>query len=242
MSARAPAHGAGALVSCLKEMRKFTGLIGVLAVLLAGCGSNDSEKSAAKPAPVATATPEATATATPTPTPEPFEKGHSRAVRRFYGGGEAPVPPWSDVEAEYHQPPRPATGGIGDTITLTGTNIGIRLRSTVTGLVDPARATESPGPGKRYVGVQLRLRSTGIAVHDGMLESARLRYGGGAAKPVHGVKAGCSNGFDGTVRIDVGLQARGCLLFELPEDAEPNELVLALETVPAPAGGRWRLR
>ena len=222
-------------------MRKFTGLIGVIAaVLIAGCGSNDSEKSAAKSAPEAAATPEATAT--PTPTPEPFEKGHSRAVRRFYGGGEAPVPPWSDVEAEYHQPPRPATGGIGDTITLTGTNIGVRLRTTVTGLVDPARATESPRPGMRYVGVQLRLRSTGIAVHDSPLESARLRYAGGAAKPVLGVEAGCSNGFDGTtVRIDDEGPARGCVLFEVPEDAEPREFVLALETVPPAAGGRWRL-
>lgn len=220
-------------------MRKSTGLIGVLAVLIAGCGSNEAERTAAKPAPEAA---EATPAATATPTPEPFEKGHSRAVREFYGGGEAPVPPWADVEAEYHQPPRPATGGIGETITLTGTNIGVRLRTTVTGLVDPARATESPGPGKRYVGVQLRLRSTGIAVHDSPLESARLRYAGGAARPVLGVTAGCSHGFDGTVRIDVGLQARGCLLFELPEDARPRELALALETVPAAAGGRWRLR
>jgi hypothetical protein len=222
-------------------MRKFTVLIGVLTVLTAGCGSNDAEKSAAKPAAETAATPDATAT--PTPTPEPFEKGHSAAVRRFYGGGEAPVPPWSDVEAEYHQPPRPATGGIGDTITLTGTNIGVRLRTTVSGLVDPARTTESPGPGMRYVGVQLRLRSTGIAVHDSPLESARLRYAGGAAKPVLGVKAGCSNGFDGTtVRIDVDASERGCLLFEVPENAEPRELVLALETVPPAAGGRWRLR
>jgi hypothetical protein len=221
-------------------MRKFTSLIGVLAVLMAGCGSNDSEKSAAKPAAEATAPPEATAT--PTPTPKPFEKGHSRAVREFYGGGEAPVPPWADVEAEYHQPPRPATGGIGDTITLTGTNIGVRLRTTVAGLVDPAQTSESPRPGMRYVGVRLRLKSTGIAIYDGPLQSARLRYAGGAAEPALGVKAACSRGFDGSVRIDVGLKARGCLLFELPEDAEPREFVLALETVPPAAGGRWRLR
>ena len=57
-----------------------------------------------------------------------------------------------------------------------------------------------------------------------------------------GVEADCSNGFDGTVRIDVGERARGCLLFELPESARPRELQLALETVPAEAGGRWRLR
>jgi hypothetical protein len=222
-------------------MRKFTSLIGVLAVLMAGCGSNDSEKSAAKPAAEATAPPEATAT--PTPTPKPFEKGHSRAVREFYGGGEAPVPPWADVEAEYHQPPRPATGGIGDTITLTGTNIGVRLRTTVAGLVDPAQTSESPRPGMRYVGVPLRLRSTGIAVHDGPIQNARLRYAGGVAEPVLGVEAGCSNGFEGTaVRIDDSAPARGCVLFEVPEDAEPREFVLALETVPPAAGGRWRLR
>jgi hypothetical protein len=221
-------------------MRKLTSLIGVLAILIAGCGSSDSEKSAARPAPEATAIPEATAAATPTP--EPFEKGHSRAVRKFYGGGEAPVPPGSDIEAEYHQPPRPATGGIGDTITLTGTNIGVRLRTTLTGLVDPARATESPGPGMRYVGVRLRLKSTGIAVYEGPLENARLRYAGGVAEPALGVKAACSHGFDGNVRIDVGLKAAGCLLFEVPENAAPREFVLALETVPPPAGGRWSLR
>lgn len=218
-------------------MLKLLGAIAVLAALVGGCGSDE---------PTASATPTPTATETPAPEATParqgFEKGHNAAVRAFYGGDEGPEPLDGDVEAEYHQPPRPATGGIGDTITLTGTNIGVRLRTTVTGLVDPARATESPRPGKRYVGVQLRLRSTGIAIHDSALKSARLRYEGGAAKPVLGVKAGCSNGFDGTVRIDVGLKARGCLLFEVPENAEPREFVLALETVPPAAGGRWRLR
>jgi hypothetical protein len=222
-------------------MRRFTGLIGVMVVLTAGCGSNDAERPAAQPSPEP-APAEATSAATPAATAEPFEKGHSRAVREFYGGGDAPVPPSSDVEAEYHQPPRPATGGIGDTITLTGTNVGVRLRTTLTGLVDDVvPATESPRPGMRYVGVRLRLRSTGIAIHESALQSARLRYAGGAAKPVLGVKAPCSNGFDGTVRLDVGLKTRGCLLFELPENADPREFALALETVPPAAGGRWRL-
>ena len=216
-------------------------MIGVLAVLTVGCGSNEAERSAAAPTPEpAEATP--AVTATPAAAAEPFEKGHSRAVREFYGGGDAPVAPSSDVEAEYHQPPRPATGAIGDTITLTGTNVGVRLRTTVTGLVDSARTSESPRPGMRYVGVRLRLRSTGIAIHESALQSARLRYAGGAAKPARGVKADCSNGFDGTVRLEVGLKTRGCLLFELPENVEPRELLLALETVPAAAGGRWRLR
>ena len=215
-------------------------VMAVLGVLVAGCGSDDSPPSAS------TATPEP-AEATPTPTAaataEPFEEGHSRAVREFYGGGDAPVPPDGDVEAEYHQPPRPATGAIGDTITLTGTNIGVRMRTTVTDLIDPAETSRPPRDGKRYVGVGLGLRSTGIAVYEGQLASARLRYAGGAADPVLGVKADCSNGFDkDTVRIDTEQQASGCVLFEVPEDAEPRELLFALETVPPAAGGRWSLR
>ena len=221
-------------------MPKFIGLIVVLGVLVAGCGSEASSTAAptsATPEPVADEhghVAEASG--------EPFEKGHSNAVRKFYGGGEAPVAPEADVEAEYHQPPRPATGEIGETITLTGTNIGVRLDTTLTGMLDPAPATESPRSGMRYIGVQLRLRSTGMAIHDSPIENARLRYAGGAAEPALGVTADCSRGFDGTVRIEADQQARGCLLFEVPEDAAPREFVLALETVPAPAGGRWSLR
>ena len=214
------------------------GAIAVLGVL-AGCGSGDSGTSAS----TSTPEPAATTAAPATPTAEPFEKGHSRAVREYYGGGEAPVPPEADIEAEYHQPPRPATGGIGDTITLTGTNVGVRLRATVTGVDDQVTAARPPRAGTRYVGVDLRLESTGIAVHDSPLQNALLHYGSGKeAPPVLGVEAGCSNGFDGTVRIDVDGRARGCLLFEVPESARPRELLLALETVPAEAGGRWRLR
>jgi hypothetical protein len=221
-------------------MPKSLGVAAVFLVLVAGCGGDDAPR-AASTTPEAT-TPTPTATATATVTAEPFEKGHSRAVREYYGGGEAPVPPEADIEAEYHQPPRPATGAIGDTITLTGANIGVRLRTTVTGLVDPVGAARRPDAGKRHVGVGLRLKSTGIAVHDSPLQSARLRYAGGAAEAVPGVEAECSNGFDGAVRIDVGDEARGCLLFQVPESARPRELLLALETVPAEAGGRWSLR
>ena len=147
------------------------------------------------------------------------------------------------VEAEYHQPPKPATGGIGDTITLTGTNIGVRLRVTPTRVVDAADASRPPRDGMRWVGVPLKLQNTGIAVHDDVLGNALLRYAPRrAARPVLGVKAGCSHGFDDVVRIDVGLRARGCLLFQVPTSARPRQFQLALEQVPAEAGGRWRLR
>ena len=228
-------------------MLKVLGAIAVLAVL-AGCGSSEQEPSAA-----------ANATATPTPaaTPEAdahegepaghvFEKGHSKAVRRFYAGAHAD--PDDDgtnaaVEEEYHQPPKPATGGLGDTIVLTGTNIGVRMRVTPTAVVDPATARRPPRAGTRYVAVSLRMRSTGITVLDTTLTEALLAYGGARkAKPVLGVKSECSNGFHEAIRVDVGNSARGCVLFEVPDGRRPRQLQLALEHVPAEAGGRWRLR
>jgi hypothetical protein len=211
--------------------------VAVLVMFAAGCGGDDPQPSAAADPTAAPTVSAHEPAAAPTWDPE-----HSDAVRAYYGGGDGPPPIDGDVEAEYHQPPRPATGGIGDTITLTGTNIGVRLRVTVTRVVDPVRTAESPGAGMRYVGVGLRLHSTGGAIHDTEIRSALLRYDGGEAELVHGVRSECSNGFEATVRIEVGTRTRGCLLFELPESATPDELLFALETVPATAGGRWRLQ
>ena len=71
-------------------------------------------------------------------------------MRDYYGDGHDGD---GGVEAEYHQPPKPATGGIGDAITLTGTNIGVRLRVTPTRVVDPADASRPARDGMRWVGV-----------------------------------------------------------------------------------------
>jgi hypothetical protein len=220
-------------------MLKLFGAIAVLAAVAAGCGSNESP--ATTPAPAAV------------PTPPPgsvdesvFEKGHSRAVRAYYAGAQSDIPNDGSnaaVEVEYHQPPRPATGGIGEPIALTGTNIGVRMRVTPTGVVDPATASRPPRAGTRYVAVKLRMRSTGIAILDTRITQALLAYGGTRkAKPALGVEASCSNGFDALVRIDVGNSARGCVLFEVPAGRRPRQFQLALEEVPAEAGGRWSLR
>ena len=62
---------------------------------------------------------------------------------------------------------------------------------------------------------------------------------GAAVKPAPGVEAPCSRGFEGLLRLDVSSVARGCVLF--PAAEAPRELRLALEQVPAAAGGRWAL-
>ena len=218
-------------------MVKVLGAIAVVAALAAGCGSGDDQEPAAAATPVVTPTPTASSESE---AEHGFEPGHSRAVREYYGDVHGPE---AGVEAEYHQPPKPATGGIGDTIVLTGSNIGVRQDVTVTKLIDPATTARRPRPGKRYVAVGLRMESTGITILDDDLNEGLLRYGAhGRARAVLGIKAGCSNGFQRMVRIDVGFGARGCVLFEVPRSARPRQFQLALEGVPAEAGGRWRLR
>jgi hypothetical protein len=70
---------------------------------------------------------------------------------------------------------------------------------------------------------------------------ASLTYAGGdPVNAVWGVKASCSNTFDAHVRIDVGAKRKGCLLF--PKAAgQPEQLQIAVESVPTEAGGIWTL-
>jgi hypothetical protein len=208
-------------------MLKWLGAIVVLAVLACACGSNE------QPEPQ-DATPTAAAS------PEGLPDGYDDAVRAYYGddpGNHAE----DDVEAEYHQPPQPPAGEVGDTITLTGSNIGVRALVTVTGVEDSVEASEPARQGTRYVAVDLKLRSTGITIIEGEVAQAELAYAGGRTELVTGVEAECSNGFEKPVRIESEKPVRGCVLFEVPTGRDPRELQLALEQVPAEVGGIWRL-
>ncbi len=196
----------------------------VLALALGACGDNDR---ANHPVP------------TPTPTAaeaDPLE-GYSQGVKDFYGGSdvhpETEEGSLEDIEAEYHQPPKPAEAGLGETITLTGSNIGVRMRVTVTGV----KRVSS------YQAVELELENTGITNYQGALTSAALTYGDGEPQPlVEGATAPCSKdlGFE-MIFIPVSGKASGCLLFAPSESGEPERFQLALETVPVTAGGIWNL-
>jgi hypothetical protein len=199
----------------------------LLTLSAAGCGADDDAAPAKTAATPAASEPEQHEPA--------FEPGHSKAVRRYYGTPHSHDDAESDgieldTEEEYHQPPHPAAGGIGDTITLTGTNLGVRMDVTVTGVK----------AGKRHTTVGLQLVNTGIAIFESPITNAVLVDADGRrARIATGAKAGCSNGFDDIIRLDVGEDGSGCLVFK---PIRPKRLQLALEQVPAAAGGRWSLR
>jgi hypothetical protein len=225
-------------------MKKLLGTA-LLVLLIAGCGESGGsggrqpagDKQAEK-----TPTPPAA-----TPAPELDEHGHdlslaekepldsySQGVRDYYGDEVAVGKTGDqemDIEIEYHQPPRPAEAAVGDMITLTGTNIGVRLEVTVSKVSDVGDKTA----------VDLRLENTGIAVHDDAFRAAAVTYADGKTVEVEAEKEKCSNGFDGVVRLDVSFKARGCLVFPKSGNAEPERFQLALENVPTEAGGIWNL-
>ena len=196
-------------------------VIAVAGVLVAGCGSGDSPPSAS------TTTPEPAA-ATPTPTPAHADRraASRRATRapcvEYYGGGEAPVP--TRLGRRGRVPPAAAPGDrrIGDTITLTGTNIGVRLDTTVTGSSTPLETAQSPRAGQSLC---RRRPAAGQHRHRHPRQPARERAPAlrpaVQPSPSSASRRTARTASTGIVRIEVGPQARGCLLFEVPESAAP---------------------
>ena len=142
-----------------------------------------------------------------------------------------------DFEEEYHQPPKPAEAGLGETITLTGTNLGIRLGVTVTG-VERVKVG-----ARRYTAVKLGLENTGIAIHDDELRAAAVTYGDEASEPL-------ARGREGRLleRLRVGraprrrAQDQRLPAFRVSGSEPPDTFQLALEQVPITAGGIWNLK
>jgi hypothetical protein len=203
-------------------MRQSFFLISLLAAALAGCGHDAAPSSPAAPKVSATRA-------------DPLA-GYSQGVRKYYAGAQldAADDPSADAEVQYFQPPKPAQTAAGDAITLTGSNIGVRMQVTVEG-VRTVRAG-----GKAYTAVDLRMKNSGITVYQGELREATLTTGDGKIRRVAaGASAACSHGFDGDFRIDVSRSRKGCVLF--PADGDAARLQLALESVPAEAGGIWDL-
>jgi hypothetical protein len=200
-------------------MRKLLGAL-ALAALLAGCGSDTK---ADTPTPTVTATSEAEADVGHN------LEGYSKGVKDYYGGAHTHE---DGVEAEYHQPPMPPETALGGPITLTGTNIGIRL------VITPTKVSREG----EITAIELDIENTGIANYEAEFMNAAVTYDDGTTeKLAAGERADCSNGFETFLRIETSDKVSGCLLFPRAGSAKPERLQLALEAVPVEAGGIWNL-
>ena len=140
----------------------------------------------------------------------------------------------ADIEAEYHQPPRPAEAKLGETIELTGTKIGVRFDVTVTDVEAARRGLHGrPSEAEEH-------RHHGLRTAAGERDDHVPRRQDPTPLDTD-ASAECSNGFDDILRIDVGRSRSGCLLFPRSGDGMPERFQLALEVVPVEAGGIWNL-
>ena len=137
-----------------------------LVLMLAGCGGGDKQD------PEPTTPPPATPTAT-VAAGDPLA-GYSEGVRNYYSGADpsAVDDPNADAEVRYFQPPRPGEAKLGETITLTGSNIGVETAATVT------KVEAVPVDGEEYTAVELELDNGvgGITVLDSEMKSATLTF------------------------------------------------------------------
>ena len=138
-------------------MRKLLGTF-LLAAMLAGCGGSSEPQTPKAATPTATAESESA---------EQHDlEGYSPGVVEYYGQShEHEDSEAGSIEAEYHQPPKPAEAKLGETITLTGTEIGVRFDVTVTD-VKPVEDD--------LMAVYVTLKSTGIAIYDRPMEQASI--------------------------------------------------------------------
>ena len=182
----------------------------------------------------------------PTPTPDADGRGEADARPRGLLAGRqgllrrATAPGADerraeDVEAEYHQPPKPAEAGLGETITLTGTNIGVRMRVTVT---DVERVGDLQG------------RRAGAREHRHHRTTRRaaaappLTYADGEPQPRRAGRERAAAPTTSTCRScgsTVGARPAAACCSRASGDEKPERFQLALEIVPADAGGIWNL-
>ena len=236
MRSRAPAARPALSPSLLDAMRKSMVVMAVMGVLVAGCGSEDSPPSAS--------------TAAPEPAGHPH-RGHRRAVREGTLARRARVlrrrrgARFPGHRRRGRVPPAAATGHGRDRRHDHADRHQHRRPAAHHG--DRPHGPGHGGPPAAR-GDALRRRRPGAREHRHRHPRQRPRERAPALRPA-GRRRRCSasrrtarTASTGTVRIEVGEKASGCLLFQVPEIAEPRELLFALETVPAEAGGRWRLR
>jgi hypothetical protein len=200
-------------------MRKVLGVL-ALAAVLAGCGSDDKTD---EPPPTAT------------PPAEQEAGGHdltgySEGVKAYYGEPHTHEGEGADVEAEYHQPPKPPGTTVGGQIELTGTEIGVRMTTTVTKVE----------PEGDYIAVHVDAVSTGIAMFAGPFQGQLTFSDGSVVANDPAAEAECAKPLQG-LWVGEGEHAKGCLLFPMEGDEPAEQVQISLETIPPEAGGIWKL-
>lgn len=138
-----------------------------------------------------------------------------------------------------------STATVGGSITLEGTDPGLKMTVTLTKVVNPATPAEDfmkPKTGNKFVALEITLANAGQAVYsDSPTNGAMLIDGEGQQyrTTLFNVREGQS--FGGSATINTGDSRKGVLVFEVPESAKLAKLQFALNSGFAEQKGEWTL-
>jgi hypothetical protein len=134
--------------------------------------------------------------------------------------------------------------GLGDSITLKGSDT--KMRVTVTKVVDPLPAPEfqEPDHGKRYVGVYVKLRNVGSTTYDDSPSNGATLITSGDEQADSTLLEGgdCSSDFASSAKISPGSQEQGCIAFQIKRSKRPRRFQFGLDSGFGPQTGEWSLR
>ncbi|WP_405747797.1 DUF4352 domain-containing protein [Streptomyces canus] len=142
-------------------------------------------------------------------------------------------------------PAAPKQAGVGDTITLKGSEDGSRLDVTVVKVADPAKSADeytSPEDGKRWIGVQFRLVNSGSKAYgDSPGNGAQIYDADGQqfGTVFADITAGPSMSSD--VKLKPSAKALGWIVFEVPKGVKADTVQFAMDSGFADQAGEWKL-
>lgn len=135
----------------------------------------------------------------------------------------------------------PTDATVGDAIRLGGAD-DLQMRVTLQRVVDPVQLGEfeSVSPGKRVVGIELRLtnESTNTTYDDSPSNGAAIVFGPDAQADGFGTFENCSSQ---SPKIAPGDSRRICIPFEVGANSSLKKFQLALDSGFSDENGEWRL-
>jgi hypothetical protein len=157
---------------------------------------------------------------------------------------EADIESDAQAEGESNPPKAKRPAGIGDSITVEGTDT--KMKVTVVKVIDPVTAGEyqEPDAGNRYVGVQVKLRNVGdVGYDDSPSNGAELLLSNDTqAEGTLLVDGDCSSDFGSSAKIAPGSVQQGCIPFEVKGNLRPKTFQFTLDSGFGPEGGEWNFR
>jgi hypothetical protein len=134
---------------------------------------------------------------------------------------------------------------VGSTIDLTGNASGEKLAVTLVRLHRRVSGSEfeTPQPGDRFAGIQLRLRNVGTATFSDSVSNDVVVFDkkGQSYESTIASSVGCTQ-FASTERLAPGESGLGCVLFEVPVSAKIARVQVTLDSGFADQTGEWKVR